>query len=63
LNELLKPKALVSGDSIALISISGGRGGDSDMITRFEVGKNRLENIFNLNVITTPNALKGRLSL
>ena len=59
MNELLKPKALVSGDSIALISISGGRGGDSDMITRFEEGKNRLENIFNLNVITTPNALKG----
>lgn len=59
MNQLLKPKALVSGDSIALISISGGRGGDSDMITRLEEGKNRLESIFNLNVITTPNALKG----
>ncbi|WP_312370619.1 hypothetical protein [Lachnoclostridium sp.] len=32
MNELIKPKALKPGDTIALISISGGRGGDADMI-------------------------------
>lgn len=59
MNELIKPKALNSGDTIALISISGGRGGDGDMITRLEEGRRRLESIFHVNVITTPNALKG----
>lgn len=59
MNALIKPKALKSGDTIALISISGGRGGDVDMIARLEEGKRRLENLFRVNVITTPNALQG----
>lgn len=59
MNELIMPRALKSGDTIALISISGGRGGDANLIARFEEGKRRLENLFKINVITTPNALKG----
>ncbi|ABX43545.1 S66 family peptidase [Lachnoclostridium phytofermentans] len=59
MNELIKPKALKSGDTIALISISGGRGGDADMIARFEEGKRRLESLYKVNVIATPNALQG----
>lgn len=39
------PKVLKKGDTIALISISGGRAGDEDMLYRYEVGKKRLEEI------------------
>lgn len=33
------PKVLKRGDTIALISISGGRAGDEDMLYRYEVAK------------------------
>ncbi|WP_029503634.1 S66 family peptidase [Lachnoclostridium phytofermentans] len=59
MKELLKPKVLKPGDTIALISLSGGRGGDADLLTRFNEGKRRLESLFGVKVITTPNALKG----
>ena len=59
MRELIVPKALKKGDTIALISISGGRAGDADMLYRYEIGKKRLEEIWGLNVITTPNALAG----
>lgn len=59
MQELLKPRALKAGDTIALISISGGRGGDDDMISRLYEGKRRLEEIYQLNVLMTPNALMG----
>ncbi len=50
---------LHKGDTVALISISGGRAGDPDMRPRYELGKKRLEEIFGLKVVETPNALKG----
>lgn len=53
------PKVLKRGDTIALISISGGRAGDEDMLYRYEVGKRRLEEIWGIHVIPTPNALAG----
>ena len=53
------PKVLKRGDTIALISISGGRAGDADMLYRYEVGKRRLEEIWGIHVISTPNALAG----
>lgn len=53
------PKVLKRGDTIALISISGGRAGDEDMLYRYEVGKKRLEEIWGIHVIPTPNALAG----
>ena len=59
MNELIKPKKLRKGDTIAAISISGGRAGDTDMLDRYHIGKKRLHEIFGLNVIETPNALKG----
>lgn len=59
MKELIKPKKLNPGDTVATISISGGRAGDPDMIDRYLVGKQRLENIFGLKVIETPNSLKG----
>jgi len=36
---LIIPKAIHKGDTIALISISGGRAGDEDMLYRYEIGK------------------------
>lgn len=45
MNKLVVPKSLKRGDTIALISISGGRAGDEDMLYRYEVGKKRLEEI------------------
>ncbi len=53
------PKVLKEGDTIALISLSGGRAGDDDMIYRYEIGKERLQKIWGVNVVTTPNALAG----
>jgi len=59
LNNLIKPKRLSKGDTIATISISGGRSGDSDLIWRYKLGKKRLEEIFELKVIETPNSMRG----
>jgi muramoyltetrapeptide carboxypeptidase LdcA involved in peptidoglycan recycling len=59
MNALIKPGKLNVGDNVATISISGGRAGDPDMVERYLVGKSRLENIFGLKVIETPNAMKG----
>ncbi len=59
LEELIVPERLHSGDTVALISISGGRAGDRDMLPRYETGKRRLQEIFHVNVVETPHALKG----
>jgi hypothetical protein len=56
---LIKPQKLCVGDTIATISLSGGRAGDPDMIERYYTGKRRLKEIFGLNVIETPNSLMG----
>lgn len=59
MDRLKVPKALKKGDTVALISISGGRAGDEDMRYRYEAGKRRLEKIWGLHAIPTPNALAG----
>lgn len=60
MNTLVKPKKLSVGDTVAAISISGGRAGDTDMIDRYRLGKERLREVFGLEVVETPNALKGK---
>ena len=60
MQELIVPKVLKKGDTVALISISGGRAGDADMLYRYEIGKMRLEGRWGLQVITTPHALAGK---
>lgn len=59
MRDLIVPKRLCAGDTIAFISISGGRAGDPDMLARYETGKKRFEDIFGVKVVETPNALKG----
>ncbi|MCR5323894.1 MAG: LD-carboxypeptidase [Lachnospiraceae bacterium] len=63
MKDLIIPSKLCEGDKIAFISISGGRAGDEDMLPRYMLGKRRLEKIFNVKVVETPNALKGSIYL
>lgn len=56
---MIIPEKLKKGDTVAIVSLSSGMGGEKEFLHRYEVGKRRLEEIFGLNVITMPNALKG----
>lgn len=59
MEELIIPKKIDKGDTVAFISISGGRAGDPDMIGRYELAKSRFEKEYGVKVVETPNALKG----
>lgn len=54
-----KPKNLQKGDKIAIVSLSWGGLGDDNLIHKYYIAKERLENDFGLEVTTMPNALKG----
>ena len=56
---MIKPKKLQKGDKVAIVSLSSGLGGEEAFIHRYEIGKQRLESVFGLEVVTMPNALKG----
>jgi len=56
---MIKPQKLAKGDTVAIVSLSSGMGGDPAFIHRYKIGKQRLETEFGLNVVTMPNALKG----
>ena len=55
---MIKPKKLNKGDTVATISPSWGIAGDTKCLWRYELGKQRLENM-GLNVIPAPNSMKG----
>lgn len=59
MKELIIPEKLNRGDTVAFISLSGGRAGDPDMIGRYELAKSRFKEEYGVKVIETPNALKG----
>lgn len=54
-----KPKKLKKGDKVAIVSLSSGIAGEKTFSHRYQIGKQRLEEEFGLEVITMPNALKG----
>ena len=56
---MIKPNRLNKGDKIAIVSLSWGGLGDAELIHKYYIAKERLENDFGLKVITMPNALKG----
>ena len=56
---MIVPKKLKKGDTVAIVSLSSGMGGEKEYFHRYEIGKKRLEEVFGLKVITMPNALKG----
>ncbi|MCH3974900.1 MULTISPECIES: S66 family peptidase [Bifidobacterium] len=58
-NKMIKPNTLKAGDTVALVSLSSGIAGEEIFSHRVEIAKVRLENDFGLNVVITPNAMKG----
>lgn len=55
---MIKPKKLKKGDKVAIVSLSSGLAGEEMFRHRYELGKNRLEQL-GFNVITMKNSLKG----
>ena len=56
---LKKPKMLVPGDKVATVSLSWGGAGDGDLLWRYQVGKERLEKQFGLEVVEAEHTLSG----
>lgn len=59
LSELTIPRRLSAGDTVAFLSISGGRAGDPDMLPRYRLARKRFEESYGVKVVETPNALRG----
>lgn len=53
---MIKPRKLQPGDTVAAISLSWG--GAGTFPHRYEIGKQQLQNEFDLNVVETPHALR-----
>ena len=58
--ELLKPKRLRPGDTVAVVSLSSGMLGEPEFIHKYHLAKERLEGQYGLRVVPMPNALRGR---
>jgi len=56
---MLKPQRLRKGDKVAIVSLSSGMLGEEKYIHKYKLGKKRLEEKFELEVIVMPNTLKG----
>lgn len=56
---LTKPERLKPGDKVATVSLSWGGAGDEDLLWRYNLGKQRLEEDFGLIVVEMENTLKG----
>src|SRR5665647_1540636 len=56
---LIKPKKLNKGDKVATVSLSWGGAGDNEILWRYYQGKERLANVFGLDIVEMPNTLKG----
>ena len=57
--ELIKPKRLLNGDTISTVSVSYGWAGDERHRWQYDLGKKRLEDLYNLNVLPAPNSMRG----
>lgn len=58
MTELIKPKKLMKGDTIATISPCSGISGNPDVLWKYKIGKMRLE-AMGLHVVSAPNSQKG----
>ena len=56
---MIKPARLKKGDKVAVVSLSWGGIGDKELIHKYYIAKERLENDFGLDVVTMTNTLKG----
>lgn len=59
MKKLKKPKRLKPGDKVALVSLSWGGAGDKDIQWRYKQGKERLQQVFGLEVIEMKHTLAG----
>ena len=59
MKKLKKPAKLNKGDKVALVSLSWGGAGDSDLLWRYKQGKERLEKVFGLEVVEMKHTLAG----
>lgn len=59
MKKMIKPERLRRGDKVAIVSLSSGMLGDKQFIHKYYLGKERLEEIFGLEVMPMPHALKG----
>ena len=57
---LIKPKRLRPGDTVAIVSLSSGMLGDKEFIHKYYLARERLEGQYGLRVVAMPNALRGR---
>lgn len=55
---MIKPSKLKTGDTVALVALSSGLGGENNIKWRTEQGIQRLEEVFGLKVKVMPHALK-----
>lgn len=56
---MIKPKRLKAGDKVAVVSLSSGMLGEPWAVHKFELAKNRMKEIFGLELVTTKHALSG----
>lgn len=59
MKELRKPQKLKPGDKVATVSLSWGGAGDEQIIWRYQQGKDRLEQVFGLQVVEMEHTLAG----
>lgn len=57
MEKLQKPRHLVPGDKVATVSLSWGAAGKPDVRWRYELGRQRLEELFGLRVVEMPYTL------
>ena len=56
---MIKPKRLKEGDKVAVVSLSAGLIGEPWAVHKFYLAKQRMKEIFGLELVAMPNALKG----
>ena len=57
--KLTKANKLKAGDTVTIVSLSWGGAGDPDLLWKYQLGKQRLEEVFGLKVIEMQHTLKG----
>lgn len=57
MKKLIKPSLLNKGDKVAAVSLSWGGAGDEGVKWRYDVGKERIENILGLKLVEMPHTL------
>lgn len=57
--KMIKPERLHRGDKVAIVSLSSGMLGEKRYLHKYDLGRQRLEELFGLEAVPMPYALKG----